>query len=64
MSEVNNSILSAVRQAPFIVEIAPNGYHVKDNRGYVWAVCRDEGFANIIRDGLHALGREWKPNEK
>lgn len=56
----NNSVLSAVRSAPFTVEIAVNGYHVKDNRSYVWAVCRDEGYANIVRDGLHALAKTWK----
>lgn len=58
---MNNSILTAFRQAPYSVNIAPNGYHVKDNRGYIWAVCRDEGYANVIVEALHSLAREWKP---
>lgn len=59
---MNNSALTAVRQAPYNVEIAPNGYYVKDNRGYVWATCRDEGYAKIVVEALHALAREWKPD--
>lgn len=58
---MNNSILTAVRQAPFTAEIAPNGYHIIDNRRYVWAVCRDEGYAKIIVEALHSLVKEWKP---
>jgi hypothetical protein len=60
---MDNSVLTAVRQAPFNSEIASNGYYVKDNRGYVWAVCRDEGYANVIVEALHALVREWKSQD-
>lgn len=64
MTEVNNSKLSAFRSAPFTTVIASNGYHVKDNRGYIWAVCRDEGYANIIRDSLMAFGTDYEPKAK
>lgn len=61
---MNNSKLTAVRSAPFTVNIASNGYHVKDVRGYIWAVCRDEGYANIICNSLHEHAANWKPEDE